>query len=132
MTEASQPIVLLVDDEPRILSALQRILRREPFEILVANNARDALDELETREINLVVSDYKMPGISGIDLLKRIATHWPTTGRILLSGWSNEIAEDELESARLHSVVMKPWDEVVLKTAIRTALSTRPAPSRSH
>ena len=61
-----RPVVMLVDDEPGILSALRRVLRREGFEILLAGNAREALDELEDRCVDLVISDHKMPGISGV------------------------------------------------------------------
>ena len=123
MTKAAPPVVMLVDDEPRILSALRRVLRREGFELLLVETARDALTELEGRPIDVVVSDHKMPGISGVELLERIAERWPSTARILLSGWSNEIAAEELEGARLHAVLTKPWDEDGLKRTIHSALA---------
>jgi DNA-binding NtrC family response regulator len=123
MTKAALPVVMLVDDEPRILSALRRVLRREGFELLLVESARDALTELEEREIDVVVSDHKMPGISGMELLERIAERWPSTARILLSGWSNEIASRDLEGARLHAVLTKPWDEEALKRSIQSALA---------
>lgn len=118
-------MVMLVDDEPRILSALHRVLRREGFEILVMENARDALTELEAREVDVVVSDHKMPGVSGIELLERIASRWPATARILLSGWSNEIPAQDIEAARLHAVLTKPWDEEALKRTLQSALNGR-------
>jgi DNA-binding NtrC family response regulator len=122
MTKTPLPVVMLVDDEPRILSALRRVLRREGFEILLIENARDALTELEAREIAVVVSDHKMPGISGTELLERVATRWPSTARILLSGWSSEVASEEIEAARLHAILTKPWDEEALKTTIQSAI----------
>jgi len=120
---SSNPVVMLVDDEPRILSALSRILRREGYEILTKENARSALDEMEIRKVDLVVSDHKMPGMSGIAMLCEIAGKWPSTARILLSGWSSEIDPARMAAARLTAVLTKPWEDDELKATIRSALS---------
>ncbi|MEE8164833.1 MAG: response regulator [Myxococcota bacterium] len=116
---------MLVDDDPGILSALRRTLRREGYEILIVANARAALAEMESRAVDLVVSDQKMPGMKGVALLERIARRWPATARILLSGWSSEIPSTEIEAARVHAVLAKPWDEELLKKALRSALAAR-------
>ncbi len=113
---------MLVDDEPAILAALRRCLRREVYGLVAVANAREALAELEAGPIGAVVSDQKMPGMNGVELLERIARRWPATGRILLSGWTAEIPETELAAARLDAVLGKPWDEAELKSAIRAAL----------
>ena len=120
-----KPVLLLVDDEPRILSALRRVLRREGYEIRVVENARAALEELALRPVDLVVSDYKMPGVSGIALLQEVALKWPKTARILLSGWSSEIDPSLVEAARLSALLTKPWEEDELKQTIRDALEAR-------
>ena len=120
---STKPVVMLVDDEPRILSSLRRVLRREGYEILLATNGREALDELATRSVDVVISDHKMPGVSGVELLERIAHQWPSTARILLSGWSNEIPAKSLAAAKLGAVLTKPWEDEELKQTIRDALA---------
>ncbi len=117
-----QPVVLLVDDDPRVLSALRRGLRREPIHIETAANAREALDRLGGDAIDLVISDQKMPGLSGIELLKTIRSRWPETQRILLSGWTSEIAKLDLDAAGLFCVIAKPWDDEELRRSIRRAV----------
>ncbi|HEU4431196.1 MAG TPA: response regulator, partial [Myxococcota bacterium] len=95
---AERPVVLLVDDEDHILSALQRVLRREPYELITASNPADALARCAARAVRVVVSDQKMPGASGIELLREIAALYPATRRVLLTGWPEEIAEREREA----------------------------------
>ena len=120
----SEPaVVLLVDDEPRMLSALTRTLRREGYAIETAADASRALDRLaEAPSVALVVSDHKMPGKTGVELLTEVAGRWPGTARILLSGWVDEIPRAALTKARLAAVLSKPWDDAELKRAIRDAL----------
>jgi DNA-binding NtrC family response regulator len=119
------PVVLLVDDERRILSALQRTLRREGYSIETAESAEAALAILEARPVDVVVSDYKMVGVSGTQLLARVRRRWPSTGRILLSGWSREIPEADLVAADPDQVHAKPWDDVALKRALADAIDPR-------
>lgn len=122
-------VVMLVDDEPGIRSALKRTLRNEGYEILLMEDARSALAELEARSVDLVVSDHKMPGMTGVDLLALVKQRWPATRRILLSGWSNEIADEGISAASLSAVLAKPWDEAELKLTIRDALERKSDPS---
>ena len=117
-----QPVVLLVDDDSRVLSALRRGLRREPILIETAANAREALDRLDGDAIDLVMSDHKMPGLSGIELLKTVRSRWPETQRILLSGWTSEIPRHDLDAADLFCVIAKPWDDDELRRSIRRAV----------
>ena len=117
-----EPTVLLVDDDAHVLSALGRGLRREALQVATACNAREALDQLTEGAIDLIVSDQKMPGMSGIELLKTVAAKWPATRRILLSGWASEISLDDLEAADLYCVIAKPWDDAELRRSIRAAV----------
>lgn len=120
---AERPRLLLVDDEDRVLNALRRTLRRLPVEIETARNAREALARLsESPDVGLVVSDFKMPGMNGIELLKRIRKQRPEVARILLSGFSAEIPEADLTAAGLLALLAKPWDDGALKAAIREGL----------
>lgn len=122
MSPKNQPVVLLVDDEAHVLSALARGLRREAVRVETARNAREALEWLSSDSIDLVISDQKMPGLSGIELLKTIRTRWPGTRRILLSGWTSEISKADLGAAGLFCVIAKPWDDEKLRRSIRKAV----------
>ncbi len=76
----SPPVLLLVDDETRILSALRRTLRREGYEILTAESVAEGLRILESREVDLVLTDQKMPGMSGLEFLAQVADRYPECG----------------------------------------------------
>ena len=115
-------VLLLVDDEPRILSALQRCLRREGYEILLADSADAALRTLRERRVDLLLSDHKMPGRSGLELIREVAAEWPGTARILLTGWTAEIGPAEARRLGIRAIVAKPWDDAELKARLREAL----------
>ena len=70
--EESLPVILLVDDEPRILSALQRLLRREPYRIITAGSGADALRLLDQETVSVVVSDLRMPEMDGFETCRRL------------------------------------------------------------
>jgi response regulator RpfG family c-di-GMP phosphodiesterase len=120
--EGRRPVVLLVDDEPRILSALERSLRREGYELLTAERPADALRIVEERSIDCVVCDYKMPAMFGTELLERIAKRCPHVARLMITGWPEEIDRGALARIGVHAVLQKPWDESDLKLALRKAM----------
>ena len=116
------PLLLIVDDEPRILSALRRALRRESFEILAAETPAEALRLFEAHDVDLVLSDYKMPGMTGLQLLARMSERRPTTVRMLITGWTEAIPEQEMHEVGVHAVINKPWDVYALKETLRLAV----------
>jgi len=118
------PVVLLVDDEERILSALRRTLRREGYELLTAQTPAQALAILDERPVDLVVSDQKMPGLSGVDLLAQIGRRRPGIPRILLTGWPEEIPAARLREVGVHALLPKPWDDTELKSTLRKLLAS--------
>jgi CheY-like chemotaxis protein len=120
--EGRRPVVLLIDDEPRILSALARALRREGYELLSADRPADALRMVEERAVDCVVSDYKMPAMTGLELLERIAQRRPHAARLLITGWNTEVDRGELERLGVHAVLPKPWDDGELKRVLRKAM----------
>jgi len=119
---AERSVLLVVDDEPRILSALQRCLRREGYEIVTAESAPAALRALRSRRIDALLTDHKMPGVSGLELIREVATQWPGIPRILLTGWAAEIAPEELRRLGIRALVPKPWNDAELKAVLREAL----------
>ena len=124
MSEPQRPVVLLVDDDANVLSALRRSLRRENLEVRTARDARGALEQLEEGGVDLVISDYRMPGMSGLDLLTTARDRWPGIERILLSGWSAEIPPPELKAAGLFASLSKPWDDAELRSVIQRAVGS--------
>jgi CheY-like chemotaxis protein len=122
VNETGQPVVLMVDDEPRILSALVRALRREGYELLTAESPQEALRMAEQHPIDCVLSDHRMPGMTGIELLERIAARRPRAARLLITGWNTEIPVSELERLGVRRVLSKPWKDADLKQELRAAL----------
>ena len=122
MSGGRRPLVLLVDDEPRILSALQRALRREGYTLLTAETSDEALRLVDEHEIDCILSDFKMPGLTGVQLLAEVAQRRPDAARLLITGWNVEIPQDELERVGVFRVMAKPWDDAELKQTLRAAL----------
>jgi response regulator RpfG family c-di-GMP phosphodiesterase len=120
------PTLLVVDDEACILSALRRSLRREGWRILTASTPDEALRMLDEEPIDAVLSDHKMPRMSGLEVLEVAARRRPNAARILISGWPDEIPAERLAALGVRALVPKPWDDAELKRILRAALAGRP------
>ena len=81
--------ILFVDDEENILSALVRLFRKEDYEIVTAISGMDGMKIIEEREIPLVISDHRMPGMTGVDFLAKVKEISPDTIRIMLTGYAD-------------------------------------------
>ena len=119
-----RPVLLIVDDEVRILTALRRVLRSERYEILTAETPTEALRLLDERRVDLILSDHKMPGMSGLELLARASSKQPSAGRILITGWTEEVPPEELAAVGVCALLPKPWDNAELKATLRAALGS--------
>lgn len=120
---AGVPSLLLVDDEARVLSALERALRREGWVVRTAESPGEALRILEEVSFDLVLSDHKMPGMSGVEFLGLVRQRYPSTARLLLTGWAEALSSDEMAAAGIEDVISKPWDDAELKALLRARLS---------
>jgi response regulator RpfG family c-di-GMP phosphodiesterase len=116
------PALLVVDDEAHILSALRRTLRREGYEILTAESAEEALRLLAARSVDLILSDHKLPGATGLQLLEQAARSRPSARRLLITGATEESPERELRRLGVCALVTKPWEDARLKATLRRAL----------
>jgi two-component system NtrC family sensor kinase len=114
--------VLLVDDEKLVLSSLRRLLMRESFEVMVAESGPDALGLLEHGEVDLVVSDYKMPGMNGVEFLEQVRVRWPDIRRCMLTAQADrETLDRALQAGTVQVAFRKPWDNRDLIESLRAA-----------
>ena len=112
--------VLLVDDEEGILNTLRRSLRKEAYQVVTAKSGDEALDIIMEKEIAVIVSDEKMPGMSGVAVLRSARDYSPDTFRILLTGHADmEILTGAINGGELHRFFTKPWDDRELVLQIR-------------
>lgn len=123
---SSPPVILLVDDEPNVISALRRLLRPHAYQVKTAEGGEQALNILETEPIDLIVSDMRMPGMNGAQLLAKARTHWPDTLRILLTGYADiSSAISAINEGGIYRYIAKPWSDDELLSVIRQALEWR-------
>lgn len=117
--------VLVVDDDHEILSALRRALDREPYDVVTTDRPGLALDWLAHKTVSLVISDQRMPEMDGDALLEEVWSRSPMTGRLLLTGYPEQVARMAPSRKSLLTVMFKPWDELELKRTIRALLRER-------
>lgn len=105
------PAVLFVDDDANILASLRRTLRGQPYEILTASGAAEALACLEARNVDALVTDLHMPGMDGNALLASVRERWPDTVRMMLTGQA-ELAQTiaSINRGEIYRYIVKPWD----------------------
>ena len=104
------PSILLVDDEVRVLESLKRLLE-DDFDVHTAHSADEAMGVLADEWIQVVISDQRMPGMSGIAFLQEVRERWPEVIRIIISGYTD--SEDTIKAvndAGIHQYITKPWD----------------------
>ena len=117
--------ILVVDDEKLILNAIKRTLRSENYTTLTAQSGDEGLMLLENHDVELVVSDYNMPEMSGLDFLKRVKKDYPHILTIMLTGHAEiEIAINAINEAGVYKFILKPWEDADLKITIRRALES--------
>ena len=122
----AMPRVLFVDDEPGVTAAFRTLLRRAPYEVLVANSARDALGMLSETHVDVVISDMDMPDMSGSEFLARVRTEHPRTTRVVLSGRARlEDTIHAINDAAVFRFLTKPCQASELTRCIDDALAAR-------
>ncbi len=119
---ADQRTLLLVDDEPGIRAALTRMLRNEGYRILTASNAADGLEALAVNPVQVIISDQRMPGMSGTEFLTTAKGLYPDTVRIILSDRADiEAVTDSVNGGAVFKFLTKPWDDGLLREQVRDA-----------
>ncbi|MBX5484356.1 MAG: response regulator [Myxococcaceae bacterium] len=119
---ASRGRLLLVDDEENILRSIKRVLRRGNWEIECAGDGATALEVLRTFRPQVVISDFRMPGMNGVEFLARVKAESPKTQRIMLTGQADQHAiEDAINRSEIFRLVSKPWDDAQLVLTVHSA-----------
>ena len=120
---ATKSAVLLVDDEESILNSLRRLLRSQPYEVVLATSGAQALEIMATRPIDLVMSDARMPGMDGATLLAEVHRLYPATSRILLTGYADlTTIIKAINDGQIHRYISKPWNDEELQLVLQQTL----------
>jgi DNA-binding NtrC family response regulator len=114
--------LLLVDDEVDILSSLKRLRRREGYPILTASSAQERLELLASHEVAVVMSDQRMPNMTGSEFLAKVREMYPDTMRIILSGYTDlRSITDVVNRGEIYKFLEKPWNDAALMETLREA-----------
>ena len=114
--------LLLVDDEESILSALKRLLRREGYRILSAGSGAEGLELLAKNDVDVIVSDQRMPNMTGEEFLRLAKELYPDTVRMVLSGYADmQSIANAINQGAIYKFLSKPWEELGLKENILEA-----------
>lgn len=125
--------LLLVDDEPNIVRALVRILRRDGYQIHTANSGKEGLELLKDHTVGVIISDQRMPEMNGIEFLSQVKELYPDTIRIVLSGYTDlKSVTDAINHGSIYKFLTKPWEDDLLRTNIREAFEQHELVSKNE
>jgi response regulator RpfG family c-di-GMP phosphodiesterase len=114
--------ILLVDDEKSILNSLKRLLRKEEYKVLTASSGKKGLDILRDNNVQVVISDQRMPEMSGTEFLSKVKKESPDIIRIILSGYTDvDVVIDTINQGSIYKFFHKPWNDQSLILEIRQA-----------
>lgn len=115
--------VLIVDDEPHILQSLKRLLRRDGYSVLLADNGPTALDILAETDVAVLICDQRMPDMTGAEVLAKAYALRPDTVRITLTGHTDlAAAQASINEGHVSHFLLKPWDDEMLRAIVRDAV----------
>ncbi len=118
--------VLVLDDEPKVLSGLKRALRKEPYDLLCAASAEEAFEILHQRPVDVVISDQDMPGMTGTVFLSKVREVYPTTRRFMLTGKATlDVALKAINDDAVSQFFTKPCDHATLAQSIRNIIKEK-------
>ncbi|MCP3875676.1 MAG: response regulator [Desulfobacteraceae bacterium] len=118
--------ILVVDDENLMLELISKTLRPAGYEILTASSAEEGIALIDVNNVDLIISDHKMPGMTGIKFLQYIRITYPEILTILLTGYANlETAMDAINSAGVYKFMTKPLNLKELITIVKRAFEVK-------
>ena len=117
-----QRTLLLVDDEENILASLTRLFRQAGYRLLKANGGRAGLEVLAQHEVGVIVSDQRMPEMTGVEFLSQVKDRYPDTVRIMMSGYTDlQYVADAINKGEVYKFLTKPWDDELLRANVEEA-----------
>jgi len=121
MSRPTKHCLLIVDDEPNVCDSVHDLLRRE-FRVLKAHNAEEGYRLMQEEEVHIVMSDQRMPQISGVELLTRVKSRYPQAIRMLFTGFADlESIVAAINQGHVFQFLKKPWQPEELEAAVRQA-----------
>ena len=118
----SKAQILYVDDEPNNLFAFKSVFRRT-YSVLTASGGAEAWSLIKDNKIDLVLSDHRMPEMTGVELCKYIMNQFPTLKRMIVTGYQDEESiQDALAEGIISKLIAKPWDKEILNQEIQSVL----------
>jgi response regulator RpfG family c-di-GMP phosphodiesterase len=118
--------ILCVDDEMNILKLLKRLLEAQGYEIVTASSGEEALQILEKQRVDVIVSDQRMPGMSGSDLFRITRDKYPQAVRVMMSGYSDfDSLVNAINEGEIFRFISKPWDQKQFVELVRLALAQK-------
>ena len=118
-----QHTILCLDDEQNILNSLRRLLRREGYNLLLASTGQQAFELLAANDVQLVISDQRMPEMNGTEFLAKVKDQYPDILRIILTGYTDvDSITESINKGHIYKFFLKPWNDQNLKLEIRQAL----------
>jgi YesN/AraC family two-component response regulator len=119
----NQHTILCVDDEHNILQSLRRLLRKDGYNLLLASSGEEAFKLLEENEVHLIISDQRMPQMSGTEFLASVKEKYPDVLRVILTGYTDvDSITESINKGHIYKFFLKPWNDNNLKLEIRQAL----------
>jgi DNA-binding NtrC family response regulator len=117
--------ILIVDDEELVIEFIKRTLAKDDYNILTALSGKEGLAKLKNHEVSMVVSDYKMPGMNGLEFLEKVKNAYPGILTIMLTiNTDIEIAVKAINNAGVYKFIIKPWDDIDFRITIKRALES--------
>lgn len=121
--QKDQPYILCVDDEPGIARAIRRILKTEPVNVLIAASGPEGLEILRKQPVSLILTDYRMPDMNGIEFLEQAAPLCPDAFRMILTGYAEaHVLVEAVNRGQIYKILYKPFQEEDIKLTVRSGL----------